>query len=72
MPLRCTVLSTQATAGSARTLSDGATIRNFPGAKLCVTGSASFPQARSTSPMPRSTKVSVEPRAPESRIGTFL
>ncbi len=31
-----------------------------------------FPRAISTSPMPRSTKVLVEPRAPESSTSTFL
>ena len=33
---------------------------------------ASFSQASSTSPTPRSTKVTVEPRAPVSSTGTFL
>ena len=33
---------------------------------------ASFSQASSTSPMPRCTKVVVEPRAPVSSTGTFL
>ena len=33
---------------------------------------ASFSQASSTSPIPRWTKVVVEPRAPESSTGTFL
>ena len=53
-------------------LSDGATTSNLPGPSSLIASSASFSQASSTSPMPRSTKVVVEPRAPASSTGTFL
>ena len=67
-------MSTTATGGSARMLIDGTTISNSPLAPISplTASSASFSQAISTSPMPRSTKVTVEPRAPVSSTGTFL
>jgi hypothetical protein len=55
-------------------LIDGATIWKSPLAPISplTANTASFSQAIRTSPIPRSTKVTVEPRAPVSRIGTFL
>ena len=49
----------------------GTTISNSPSPSSFTARKASFSQAKSTSPMPRSTKVVVAPRAPESRTGTF-
>ncbi len=53
-------------------LTEGATISNLPFPSSRDARIASFSQAMSTSPMPRSTKVTVAPRAPVSRTGTFL
>ncbi len=65
--------STSATGGSARMLSDGPhDLEACPVPSFSTARSASFSQAISTSPMPRSTNVVVEPRAPESSTGTFL
>ena len=60
-----------ATGGSARIESDGATISNLPAPSSRWARKASFSQASSTSPMPRSAKVVVEPRAPVSSTGTL-
>ena len=46
--------------------------RTCPGPARLTARKASFSQASSTSPMPRCTKVVVEPRAPESSTGTFV
>jgi hypothetical protein len=73
VPRLSTTLSTTVTGGSARMLTDGTTISNWslppPSASA---NKASFSQASSTSPWPRSTKVVVEPRAPVSSTGTFF
>ncbi len=53
-------------------LSDGATTSNLPGPSSLMASKASFSHAISTSPMPRSTNVVVDPRAPASSTGTFL
>ena len=50
----------------------GSTNSKSPWPNDWATSMASFSQARSTSPMPRCTKVLVAPRAPESSTGTFL
>lgn len=67
-----TTLSTTDTVGSARIDSLGVTISNLSFPSSFAASRASFSQAISTSPIPRSTKVLVEPRAPESRTSTFL
>ncbi len=61
-----------ATGGSARILTEGATISNLSSPNSLSERNASFSQAISTSPIPFSTKVVVEPRAPESNTSTFL
>jgi len=53
-------------------LMDGVMSSNSPPPCSLSASSASFSQAISTSPMPRSTNVVVAPRAPVSSIGTFL
>ena len=72
MPCLLAFLSTTATGGSARMLTDGATISNLSLPNWFSTRKASFSQEMNTSPMPRWAKVVVEPRAPESSTGTFL
>jgi len=52
-------------------LTDGTTISNLSLPSSFKERNASFSQAISTSPNPRSTKVVVEPLAPESRTGTL-
>ena len=52
--------------------SGGATISNLSLPNSRCARNASFSHASSTSPTPRSTKVTVEPRAPVSSTGTFL
>src|SRR3546814_1718058 len=51
--------------------SEGTTISNLPTPSSFSARKASFSQASMTSPMPRSTKVVVEPRAPLSSTGTL-
>ena len=53
-------------------LTEGDTISTFSGPSSLMASSASFSQVTKTSPMPRSMKVVVDPRAPESSTGTFL
>ena len=60
-----------ATGGSAKIDNDGVMISNLPGCSR-IARKASFSQASSTSPMPRSAKVVVAPRAPESSTLVFL
>ena len=52
-------------------LTDGTTISNLSGPSSFCARKASFSQEMKTSPMPRSTNVVVEPRAPESSTGTL-
>ena len=72
VPCFSATLSTTATGGSARMETEGITISNLSGPSWSTARRASFSQARSTSPMPRCTKVLVAPRAPVSITGTFL
>jgi hypothetical protein len=51
---------------------DGTTISTLSGPSSRIASKASFSHASNTSPIPRSTKVVVAPRAPESSTGTFL
>ena len=71
VPWRSATLSTTATGGSARMLTDGTTISKRSSPSWRSTSSASLSQAISTSPSPRCTKVVVEPRAPVSSTGTL-
>ena len=52
-------------------LTEGTMISNLSGPSSFCARKASFSQEMNTSPMPRSTKVVVEPRAPESSTGTL-
>jgi len=52
-------------------IEDGATISNWSLPNSWEARNASFSQAISTSPMPRSTNVVVEPRAPVSSTGAL-
>ena len=72
VPLRSTTLSTTATGGSARMVRLGTTISSLSAPSSLIDRNASFSHDSRTSPMPRSVKVMVEPRAPVSRTGTFL
>ena len=72
MPCFAATVSFTATGGSARMLTEGMMMSNLPGPSCFVASSASFSHAISTSPIPRSVKVVVEPRAPASSTGTFL
>ena len=65
VPRLSTTLSTTVTGGSARMDRLGTTISNLSGPSSLIARKASFSQEMNTSPMPRSTKVVVEPRAPE-------
>ena len=71
VPCAAAFLSTTATGGSARMLSDGITIWNLSLPSSFTARNASFSHANRTSPILRFTKVVVLPRAPESRTGTF-
>jgi hypothetical protein len=53
-------------------LSGGTMVSNWSLPNSFCTRNASFSHEMKTSPMPRCTKVVVEPRAPESSTGTFL
>ena len=69
---RRATLSTTATGGSARMLTEGTTIWNLSFSSSLVARNASFSQEISTSPMPRCANVVSDPRAPVSSTGTFL
>lgn len=70
VPRLSTTLSTTDTVGSARIDTDGVTISNLSAPSSLIANNASFSHAINTSPMPRSTKVLVAPRAPESNTST--
>ena len=72
VPCFAATVSFTATGGSARMLTDGMTMSYLSGPSCFVARSASFSHAISTSPIPRSTNVVVDPRAPASSTGTFL
>jgi len=72
VPFLSTFASTTATGGSALIEVGGTTMSNWSGPSWLTARKASFSQASSTSPMPRSTKVVVEPAGAGIEHGDVL